>query len=815
MRNLLILIFFLIATILFSEGNREYYWHKIEEENISTIGNISPYDRTILDIYFLPDNPLYGWACGFGGRVYYTRDGGETWTTLIVPEALGNQLEHIMFLNENVGYTSGPGEFGSIFKSTDGGETWNNISPRFQGIPELSIWGHFFITEEKGVALASNGCNDQFFYYTEDGGNSWSFTSEAIFGAKLSDAIILEEDGLGYACGSGYIFETKNGGRTWDILDYLGEDIYEYQGQTERFFNSWQEDITYFNGSILVPTSGGCSGGFGGGMKFRTPDGVIYSTEIKEPFYGTFLTSETSGWAVGHNESVYYTEDSGINWELRNCGITDGKLMDDIYVIDDRTAFVVGDFIYKLGDPPILEVPNIIVDGNFCGDLEVTLEADKEFEEMIWKNKETGEILGFGSSVTIYEEGVYTIEVRDLFVCDTVREAIPVDIFASSEEEIAITQSPEGPYCEGDEVVLEVEGNFTTFLWNTGEITPIITVTESGEYIIEAIDANGCKKKDTIDIYIEPNPKPNVWHNEDFQLCANESLALLSDEGYDRYEWYLIDENEESLFAETRVTETDRSGEYFLITYTPNGCINYSDTLSLEFEFVEDVLDISILGAIDYLDAGKVIYPNQKCLEVEITNKSNQFEYMIDNPYLYYNTEFSVPQSTLPISIAPGQTIDILICFTPQKIGIARDTLLLEDFCSKLLLPMQGEGELNDYSSTTRCELPIFFDSQELIGSNAISYPYPNPANSQLSIDFTYEFGEGFDLADSEAILYNNFGKQQIKVNPDYIQEFTDKNDKLNFGRFVIDTKDIPNGSYYVNVKVGSMIKSYPVMINK
>jgi len=32
-----------------------------------------------LDIFFLNDNPDYGWACGFGGTVIRTTDGGDTW----------------------------------------------------------------------------------------------------------------------------------------------------------------------------------------------------------------------------------------------------------------------------------------------------------------------------------------------------------------------------------------------------------------------------------------------------------------------------------------------------------------------------------------------------------------------------------------------------------------------------------------------------------------------------------------------------------------------------------------------------------------
>jgi photosystem II stability/assembly factor-like uncharacterized protein len=94
MKKLLLALIFILATPdILPFG----YWEKV---NLPP-----PYSTNYwLDIYFHPDNPQYGWACGFNGMVVRTTDGGTTWLGSIVPWAY--HLEHIHFPTLQIGYTS-------------------------------------------------------------------------------------------------------------------------------------------------------------------------------------------------------------------------------------------------------------------------------------------------------------------------------------------------------------------------------------------------------------------------------------------------------------------------------------------------------------------------------------------------------------------------------------------------------------------------------------------------------------------------------------------------------------------------------------
>lgn len=111
---------------------------------------------------FLPANPQYGWACGFGGYVLRTTDGGATWEGTTIPNA--DQLESIIFVNERVGYCSGTNNGnpnrGGIYKSTDGGRSWREITPviTINGVLQRApVWGCYFLDENTGMVVGG-GC---------------------------------------------------------------------------------------------------------------------------------------------------------------------------------------------------------------------------------------------------------------------------------------------------------------------------------------------------------------------------------------------------------------------------------------------------------------------------------------------------------------------------------------------------------------------------------------------------------------------------------------------------------------------------------
>ncbi|MBK9249286.1 MAG: choice-of-anchor D domain-containing protein [Ignavibacteria bacterium] len=290
-----------------------------------------PYNSNYwLDVFFLPSNPNLGWVCGYQGMVIRTVDGGNTWQGTKVNAVPDIQLESIHFPTQNVGYTSGSK---SVFKTTTGGASWTEITPP----NALNIWGCFFTSADTGVVLGGGCGSSQNFYRTTNGGLTWTDSLMNVTNSGLTDAILTSGDGLGYAVSSGWLWRTFNGGESWNTFMSTGEKF-------------WHEEITHLGQSFLLPVAGqSCSGaGTGGGMKFSTNDGQDWiNTNVADHMYGTFLLSESTGWACGLRSQMFYTSDYGQTWQLQNCGITTD--LDDTYFINDSTGWVVGrGAIYRL-----------------------------------------------------------------------------------------------------------------------------------------------------------------------------------------------------------------------------------------------------------------------------------------------------------------------------------------------------------------------------------------------------------------------------------------------------------------------------------
>jgi len=325
MRSLIrfsVLLLLLSSKLLFSQ-----YWQKIQNLPANFANNYW------LDVYFHPQNPNYGWVCGFNGMIVRTTDGGNTWRGSTVN---AYHLESVHFPNLQIGYVSG---VEGIFKSTDGGATWFDITP--SGTRDTTyFWGCYFLNADYGV-LVGDGCGGRYqhFWLTTDGGSSWSVFIAQEENTGMTDAI-LYPNGLGFASSSGKIWITSDSGRTWQVFASVGPNL-------------WQEEITNIGSSFLVPYSGtSCTGGGNdGGVRFTTNNGATWqSFRTGVPMFGTFLIDNLKGWACGYYKEVYYTANGGISWQKRNCGIHSGNL-DDLWFISETNGWVVGEGIYKLANP--------------------------------------------------------------------------------------------------------------------------------------------------------------------------------------------------------------------------------------------------------------------------------------------------------------------------------------------------------------------------------------------------------------------------------------------------------------------------------
>lgn len=90
-----------------------------------------------------------------------------------------------------------------------------------------------------------------------------------------------------------------------------------------------------------------------------------------------------------------------------------------------------------------------------------------------------------------------------------------------------------GPYSQcsaGQNVTLSTTGNFVSYSWSTGDVTPTTTVSTPGFYNVVVTDANGCTNiSQAVNVQLSPNQTPTIsTQATDLNICQGSSVTLTS-----------------------------------------------------------------------------------------------------------------------------------------------------------------------------------------------------------------------------------------------------------------------------------------------
>ena len=169
-----------------------------------------------------------------------------------------------------------------------------------------------------------------------------------------------------------------------------------------------------------------------------------------------------------------------------------------------------------------------------------------------------------GSALTVNASDVYTVEVIAPDGC-TSRDTLEVIVYDYPELDLG----PDTSFCAGEELRLTASDPGLDYLWNTGQLSRQIDVTEAGIYAVEV--TNGyCYVTDSIEITV--NPLPIQPFLSEYTTCFEAAIEP----------YYLDAKNQGSTFvwsndSTSRVIEIDSPGNYQVWITTAEGC-------SLEFE---------------------------------------------------------------------------------------------------------------------------------------------------------------------------------------------------------------------------------------
>lgn len=773
-------LYFYIFLILVTSSQLNSAWKKCTNIPAS-------YSNVVyLDVFFLPSNPQYGWTCGYEGKILRTTNGGKSWLGSRILNNQGTdinaQLESIQFVSETIGFTSGPENstgVGVIFKTTDGGASWFNVTPN----NAEDLWGTYFLNENVGLVIGGGcGGNPQYFWRTENGGQSWVATIYYINNSKMADAILFSEDGLGYAVSSGKLWKSVNGGKTWIPISTTGS-------------TDWHEEISISGLTFLIPYSEGCYGNTTndyGGVRITHDEGkswTQFSTGV--PMFGSFLIDRNRGWAAGFNRTVIYTNDGGKSWSTENCGIESGASMDDIWFINDTTGWVVGRGIYEYF-VPYANPPEITVSGGrtICEGDTVTLSASEGYDSYLWSNGETSR------TIKVYKQGSYAVRgVIDSVCYNGLSDYINISFFPKTVPEFE--QSSSGDPCQGDTVTITLKGEHLVYEWSDGSSNSFIKLFKSGEISVKIIDSNGCEAFGSYTVNFQPNPEPVIQARGRLSFCMGDSVLLSTTNQYFNYNWYkngssqLISTNSEIWVKET--------GGYFVIVFNQSGCEGNSDTINVIVRNETNALQFSFSEP-DKFDLDSAYYNQLLCRMMKISNIGAN-EIILNDTYIFRNLAFSTPQSQFPISIPAGTEISLKVCFSPDRLGINLDTLLIGDVCSDHIIVLTGFGLSEGFEGISKCEVPLVFELKNLYGktfSFGLGSAAPNPAADQTIIKFSAAGSDNFSN-DINIRFFNSIG-QNIKS--DYLVQINSTFDDIKNGEIIINTSELIPGLYVIALEI-------------
>lgn len=274
------------------------------------------------------------------GGIWYTRDGGLTWTeTTTQPFAGAENVSGVacFALGRNttrVVVTRGTTDVAApmeIAYSDNWGLTWTVVAVG-------SVNGQFAPGAESIFALdayniwlvAGNG----YIYYSDDAGLTWTTQNAGVATVNALWAINFVTDRIGYAVGAAdTILKTEDGGQSWTAtLDNTGVVAII---RTLDVLDSDHVWVGTSTGRLWYTEDGGETWeerAFGGGT------GIVSAVKFADgsSLFGFML--HNTAVPVG---SVYSTIDGGHSWDLVTTFTNTG--LNNLFVIDLNTAYVTGE----------------------------------------------------------------------------------------------------------------------------------------------------------------------------------------------------------------------------------------------------------------------------------------------------------------------------------------------------------------------------------------------------------------------------------------------------------------------------------------
>jgi gliding motility-associated-like protein len=216
---------------------------------------------------------------------------------------------------------------------------------------------------------------------------------------------------------------------------------------------------------------------------------------------------------------------------------------------------------------------SIIGDSILCENEKTILSnSDKDVVTYAWKNSAQNVINQ--SSLTTKGNTTWSLTVTDKFGCSATSKLkiieIPLPKTIIKGDTLLIN---------GTSTLLNAGAGFSSYLWNTGEVAQVITITQSGVYSVTISNQNGCTNIASIVVKPINFIKPYIGGNN--KICTNQKTVLSLGGIFDSYLW--------SNGAKTASIEVSKGGIYYVSV--TKGVLTGKDT----FEVKQSILNPTFL----------------------------------------------------------------------------------------------------------------------------------------------------------------------------------------------------------------------------
>jgi hypothetical protein len=222
------------------------------------------------------------------------------------------------------------------------------------------------------------------------------------------------------------------------------------------------------------------------------------------------------------------------------------------------SAFCRGDTVMAVSVLPNPQ-PRISPPGPLwiCAGDSVELRAPAGFVSYAWSNGATG------SSIHVSGAGRYSVTVSTSEGCTGVSPEVEVLLYPQPRPTLRYISAP--AVCEGDSVLIEVEGNYADIEWNTGSRGRTIALRNPASVWARVLSADGCSGvSDTLQARILPNPQPIILADGPLEFCEGDSVRLRTSEAFASWSWS-GGETTQSILVRS-------SGEYGVRVANADGC---------------------------------------------------------------------------------------------------------------------------------------------------------------------------------------------------------------------------------------------------